>query len=152
MQKYVGWDSAEKYFLYVMDGQRTHIIHSGIRYFSIFTDASNFGGNMGMASVVFLLVAAYTKNLFLKIFYFLTAGLAIYGLLISGTRSALAVPFVGLAVFVMVCGNPRTVRTPPPSGPVPLPRPQKLPPHFRSYDPAFPVRSEADGNKRNYHI
>ena len=108
MQKYVGWDSAEKYFLYVMDGQRTHIIHSGIRYFSIFTDASNFGGNMGMASVVFLLVAAYTKNLFLKIFYFLTAGLAIYGLLISGTRSALAVPFVGLAVFVMVCGNPRT--------------------------------------------
>ncbi|MCR5002764.1 MAG: O-antigen ligase domain-containing protein [Bacteroidales bacterium] len=108
MQKYIGWDSAEKYFLYVMDGQRTHIIHSGIRYFSIFTDASNFGGNMGMAVVVFLIVGAYTKNTILRIFYFITAALALYGLLISGTRSALAVPFAGLAVFVAVCGNPRT--------------------------------------------
>lgn len=51
-QKYVGFDSAEKYWLYVLGGSTTHIIYSGIRYFSFFSDAANFGAGMGFSMVV----------------------------------------------------------------------------------------------------
>ena len=106
IQKYVGFDAAEKYFLYVMDGQRTHLLHTGTRYFSIFTDASNFGAQMGVASVVFACMGINSKGA-LRWYYWIVAAIAIYGLLISGTRSALAVPFLGFAAYIVLCGNIR---------------------------------------------
>lgn len=42
-QKNCGFNEREQYFLYVLGGARTHIIWSGIRYFSFFSDAANFG-------------------------------------------------------------------------------------------------------------
>ena len=46
MQKYIGFDSFETKWLNE-GGATTHIIWSGVRYFSFFTDASNMGANMG---------------------------------------------------------------------------------------------------------
>lgn len=43
-------------------GARTHIIATGTRYFSFFTDAGNFGSNMGFASVVFAIGHLYFKQ------------------------------------------------------------------------------------------
>ena len=106
MQKYIGFDNAEKYFLYVMDGQRTHLLHTGTRYFSIFTDASNFGAQMGFASVAFF-CAGLNSEKGVRWYYWAVAAAAIYGLLISGTRSALAVPFLGFAAYIVLCGNLR---------------------------------------------
>ncbi len=99
-QKYIGFDSIEKYQLYVLGKARTHIIYSGIRYFSIFTDAANFGTSMGMSFVVYISALLYEKRRSLRLFYVGVALLSFVGLLFSGTRSAMAVPVIGLVVMI----------------------------------------------------
>ena len=94
MQKFFGFNAAENYWLFVLGGRSTHIIHSGVRYFSFFSDAANFGGSMGLSMVVFSISALYYRNSWMKLYLLLVAAAACYGMLISGTRSALAVPFV----------------------------------------------------------
>jgi len=102
MQKFIGFDSAEMYWLHVLGGSRTHIINSGVRYFSLFTDAASFGCNMGMSLVVFGVTALYTNSKPLRVYYIAVALLAGYAMMISGTRAAIAVPFVGFAFFVLL--------------------------------------------------
>ena len=99
-QKYVGFTPGDKYFLNVMDGKRTHLIYYGTRYFSIFSDAANFGGSMGLATVVFTAVGLHTPGLLKKSYYFIVAALACYGMFISGTRSALVVPVAGILTYL----------------------------------------------------
>ena len=104
MQKNQGFDWAE--LAWVMTrGYNTHILVTGIRYFSFFTDAANYGCGMGLSLVVFFLSSFYTKNKYFKIFYLIVTAGAGYGLLISGTRAAMAVPIAGLGLFVFLCKN-----------------------------------------------
>lgn len=110
-QKTFGFSESEKIWLYVFGGASTHIIHSGTRYFSFFSDAANFGGAMGMSMVVFSISSLYFRSRWMKSYLLLVAMLACYGMLISGTRSALAVPFAGFAVFVVLAGNAKTMLT-----------------------------------------
>ena len=49
-QKSHGFSSKDLHFLFSMGGARTHIIWSGIRYFSCFTDAANYGVHCAMFS------------------------------------------------------------------------------------------------------
>jgi len=100
-QKYIGLDRFESTWLYTF-GAHTHVIYSGIRYFSFFTDAANFGCHMGLGIVVFTILAFYEKNANRRIFCIAVALLAVYGLMISGTRAAMAVPFVGFAFFIIL--------------------------------------------------
>lgn len=109
MQKFFGFNAAENYWLFVMGARSTHIIRTGIRYFSFFSDAANFGGAMGMSMVVFSISAFFYRNPWMKLYLLLVAAAACYGMLISGTRSALAVPFVGYAVFTLLSGNVKTI-------------------------------------------
>lgn len=109
IQKYVGFNAAENYWLFVEGGATTHIIYTGVRYFSLYSDAANFGAGMGLATVVFSIAALYYRNPWMKAYLFLVAAAACYGMLISGTRSALAVPFAGYAVFVVCSRNVRMV-------------------------------------------
>ena len=102
MQKFIGFDSAELYWLHVLGGSRTHIIYTGVRYFSFFTDAASFGCNMGMSLVVFGITALYTHSKPLRVYYIAAALLAGYAMMISGTRAAIAVPFAGFAFFVLL--------------------------------------------------
>ena len=104
-QKNHGFDSAELYWLYVDEGAKTHFISSGIRFFSFFTDAGNYGANMGFSMVVFSIAAFYIKNKWLKIYFLLVALFGGYGMVISGTRGALAVPFAGYAICVILSKN-----------------------------------------------
>ena len=67
MQKFFGFNAAENYWLFVLGGRSTHIIHSGVRYFSFFSDAANFGGSMGLSMVVFSISALYYRNSRLKL-------------------------------------------------------------------------------------
>lgn len=100
-QKNHGFDSTELAWLF-SGGGRTHLIISGIRFFSFFTDAGNYGSSMGFSMVTFFISALFIKNKWLKI-YLIIAGLAGgYGMLISGTRGALAVPFAGLTLFIFL--------------------------------------------------
>ncbi len=101
IQKYVGFDSAESRWLADL-GRNTHIISSGIRYFSFFTDAANFGTGIAFSGVVFAIVSIYQKNKLKKIFFFLTAIACFAGMVISGTRGSLLVIFVGFTMFVVL--------------------------------------------------
>lgn len=103
-QKTHGFDSAEMAWLWAV-GYRTHFLVTGIRYFSFFTDAANFGTSMGISAIVYAVIFLNSKEKLFKWFCFAVAIAAGYGLLISGTRSAMAVPFVGLFVYVVVAKN-----------------------------------------------
>ena len=104
-QKNHGFNERELYFLFVEGGEKTHIIWSGIRYFSVFTDAANFGVHMGMAIVVFGISTFYIKQRWLKIYFVFVIAVAVYSMFISGTRAAIAVPVTGIAFFTILSRN-----------------------------------------------
>ena len=104
-QKNHGFNERELYFLYELGGAKTHIIWSGIRYFSIFTDAANYGVHMGMAVIGFGISSIFTSNKILKFYYLIITAAAIYGMFISGTRAAIAVPMAGIFLFTLLSGN-----------------------------------------------
>lgn len=106
-QKNHGFNERELYFLFELGGAKTHIIWSGIRFFSIFTDAANYGVHMGMAITGFGISAVYTNNKILKSYYCLIMIAATYGMFISGTRAAIAVPLAGLFLFTLLAANLR---------------------------------------------
>jgi hypothetical protein len=101
MQKVIGPDHWEKYWLDTVGG-KTHLLPQGLRVFSFFTDAATYGGAMGFSGVTFSLIALYTKNLRTKLFFGTIAAAAFYGMIISGTRGALAVPFAGFALYAIL--------------------------------------------------
>lgn len=105
-QRYIGFDPVEREWL-EEEGGLTHLIASGTRYFSIFTDAGNFGSNMGLVSVVFGIASVYTSQKGLKIYYRTLSVLGIYALFLSGTRGAMAVPLGGLLLFCLLSKNIR---------------------------------------------
>ncbi len=101
-QKNHGFDSTELIWLYVGGGAKTHLISTGIRYFSFFSDAGNYGSCMGFSMVVFSISAFFIKNKWLKIYFLIVALSGGYGMAISGTRGALAVPLAGYAIFIVL--------------------------------------------------
>ena len=103
-QKYVGFDSVEIKWLNE-GGARTHIIRSGIRYFSFFTDASNFGSNMAFSGVLFFILSAYMNRKLFKIYYLIVALLCIYAMFLSGTRGAMIIPLAAAALFCITSKN-----------------------------------------------
>lgn len=107
-QKNRGFDSTELAWLYSY-GQSTHLIRSGIRFFSFFSDAANYGASMGLSLVIFGIAAFYTRKMWVRILFWTAALGGAYGLIISGTRSDLAIPFVGLFVFLLLCRNLKAI-------------------------------------------
>ncbi|WP_071146349.1 O-antigen ligase family protein [Bacteroides ihuae] len=101
-QKNHGFNAHELYFLYVLGGAKTHIIWSGIRFFSFFSDATNFGVHMAMGITGLGISLFYVKNIWLKIYLAIVIIAGIYGMGISGTRGAIAIPLGGLALFILL--------------------------------------------------
>ena len=101
-QRYVGFTRGDKYFLNVLDGRRTHIIRYGTRYFSLFSDAANYGGSMGLCFVVYSVLGLHTKKIKLRIYWWFIALISLYGTFISGTRSALVIPAAGVLAYLIV--------------------------------------------------
>lgn len=104
-QKNHGFNERELYFLFDLGGSRTHIIWSGIRYFSVFSDAANFGVHMAMAVSLFGISSLYVRNKWLKVYFIFIVIAAIYGVGISGTRSAIAVPVGALGTLILLSRN-----------------------------------------------
>ena len=108
IQKHIGFDPWEIQWL--NDGNaRTHILGTGIRYFSFFTDAGQFGATMAQSGIVFLIMAFHEKSLAKKLFFFLVAISGFVAMGMSGTRGAIAVPAVGLVVYVFLCKDLRFI-------------------------------------------
>lgn len=108
MQKYIGFDAYEQRWL-DNGGYVTHIIWSGTRYFSFFTDASNMGANLAAASMFFGISAFYMRSHTLKIYYLIVAISSFLVMLTSGTRGAIIVPLGGLFFYAIVSKQTTTI-------------------------------------------
>lgn len=104
-QKYIGFDSAELHWLYVEEAARTHIIHSGIRYFSYFSDAANFGGYMAAAGLVYGIIGIHYKKSKRKMWYIFISIASFIGMFMSGTRGAMVIPLSALMLYCLLCKN-----------------------------------------------
>ncbi|RHI03363.1 O-antigen ligase domain-containing protein [Bacteroides sp. AM16-24] len=104
-QKHFGFDYAEREWLVSSDSWRTHIINTGIRYFSIFTDASNFGACMGLITLVYTIIGIHTRNKRLLYYYLAVALMGLIGMFMSGTRGAIIIPIAGTALYCLLCKN-----------------------------------------------
>ncbi len=102
-QKYMGVDKWEQTWLNVPGNRSTHILFGQLRVFSIFSDAGTFGSSMGYFGVMFIVLGIHEiKSFFYKYFYFFIGFGSIFAMLISGTRSAIAVPLVGFVVYTIL--------------------------------------------------
>jgi hypothetical protein len=105
-QKFIGPDPWEQIWLDVPGNQTTHVLFGVLRIFSFFADAGTYGGIMAYFGVVYLILAIHIKGKpGLRLFYFFVAIGALYAMIISGTRSAIAVPFVGFFVYAFLTKN-----------------------------------------------
>ncbi|MFA7082069.1 MAG: O-antigen ligase family protein [Bacteroidales bacterium] len=102
IQKTYGFDWAENKWLFVGGGKSTHLISSGTRYFSFFNDAATFGCSMALSFVVFIITAMGKTSIKYRIYYISVALLSFYAMLLSGTRVALVIPFIGLASYLIL--------------------------------------------------
>ncbi|SDO29079.1 O-antigen ligase like membrane protein [Prevotella communis] len=109
-QKTFGWDQTE--WRWLMSGaSRTHLIGGSIRYFSFFSDAANFGCNMGASAAIFY-VLALTSKLKKDKYLFLITGIACtYSFFASGTRSGLVCFIVGIFLYVFLAKSVRLTVT-----------------------------------------
>lgn len=104
-QKSRGFDSTEMAWLVQGGAWHTHILHTGIRYFSFFTDAGNFGSNMGMFTLLFGLLAIHARRRIMRVLCLGTMLLAGTGMFMSGTRGAIVIPIGGLMLYTLLCKN-----------------------------------------------
>lgn len=103
-QKYRWFDPAEVAWL--MEGSwKTHLLSSGVRYFSLFSDAGNFGAIMGMTTITYSILFLRTRPISLRYFYLLIAFMGGIGMLMSGTRGSMIIPLGGLMLYCLLCRN-----------------------------------------------
>ena len=101
IQHHFGFDSLEMAWLN-NGGAKTHLLSTGTRYFSIYASAGMFGAVMGHAFTIFIIAAFYMKSKWIRVYFFFVALSALYGLIISGTRGAIAVPLAGIALWTIL--------------------------------------------------
>ncbi len=105
IQKYRWFDAAETRYLQETNSWTTHLLPTGIRYFSFYSDAGSFGPGMAMFTLIFCLLVAIAKRFQAKIFCLIIAALACFGMFLSGTRGAMIVPFGGLLLYTLISRN-----------------------------------------------
>jgi O-antigen ligase len=104
-QFYFGVDAFEQKWL-DNGGATTHILFDKLRIFSFYSDAGQFGASQAHASLVFGILAVFKKSSFkLKLFFLSVALFGFIGMMISGTRGALAVPAMGGIMFLILKKN-----------------------------------------------
>jgi len=87
-------------------GAQTHILFGKLRVFAFYSDAGQFGASQAQSGVVFGILALMKKGNFkLKAFFILVALTGFFGMIISGTRGAIAVPALGGITFLILKKN-----------------------------------------------
>lgn len=104
-QYYFGVDPFEQRWL-EQGGAETHVLFGKLRIFSFYSDAGQFGASQGHAGVVFGILALFKKTSAKVRIFFITVALAgFFGMIISGTRGAIAVPALGGLMLLIVRKN-----------------------------------------------
>ena len=84
----------------------THVLWGELRHFSILSDAGQFGAIQAHAALIFGLLSFSSSNsMRFRIFYLLVAVLALFGLLLSGTRGPLFIILIGIALYTFLVGK-----------------------------------------------
>lgn len=87
----------------------THLLFGKLRVFSFLSDAGQFGASQAQAFVVGGIIAYHSKVWSKKIFFGIVALAGAYGMMISGTRGAIAVPGLGFFFYLILTKNTRLV-------------------------------------------
>ena len=107
-QKTYGFTSAENSWLWSR-GRTTHILQGGslIRYFSIYSDAANFGIGIAATAVAFI-IFGITSRIKKHKYFFLIVGIGcIWAMFPSGTRTATACLMAGLIAYIFLSKSVR---------------------------------------------
>lgn len=104
-QKFIGFDAVEYNAMMESGMYKTHLLPQITRYFSIFTDAGNYGSNMGFTCALFGIAGLFSKKSSLKVYYFSISALSLYSMFITGTRGAIVVPLGSLLLFALISKN-----------------------------------------------
>ncbi len=102
-QQYIGFTAAESLWINTI-GKSTHILNAGTltRYFSIYSDAANFGIGMAATAVAFTIFAITSKIFKHKIFFLIVAGATFWAMFPSGTRTAIFCFFAGAIIYIFL--------------------------------------------------
>ncbi len=108
-QKFIGLDPFE--WQWLRDGAAVqHLLFGRLRIFSFFSDAGQFGAAQGHVAVVAgIMTLGRELTWRRRLFYGLTALCGVIGLFISGTRGAIAVPFLGGVTYLVLSKNWRAI-------------------------------------------
>ena len=102
-QQYIGFTTRENVWLQTR-GSTTHILQAGtlIRYWSIYSDAANYGIGIAATAVAFIIFGITAKVKKYK-YFFLVVGIAcVWGMFPSGTRTATFCLFAGFIVYIFL--------------------------------------------------
>lgn len=102
-QLYLGLSAGDQRFL-DEGGAVTHIVGGKLRIFS-FYDAAQFGASQAQFLVIALTLVFGPFKVGKKILFLILAGFFFYGMIISGTRGALFVLVVGIAMAIFLSKN-----------------------------------------------
>ena len=87
-------------------GAETHVLFGKLRIFSFYSDAGQFGASQAHAGLVFGILTLFCKHSKkMRIFFAGVALMGLFGMVISGTRGAIAVPAIGGMMFLIVRKN-----------------------------------------------
>jgi len=104
-QLIIGLDPFEQRWLAVPGNYSTHMLFGKLRVFSFYSDSGQFGAAQGHTAVLAGIMALGRGSLRTRLFWAAVALLSILGLLISGTRGAMAVPAIGGITYLILCRN-----------------------------------------------
>ena len=102
-QQNIGMGSAENAWLQSR-GRSTHILQGGtlIRYFSIYSDAANYGIGIASTAVAFLIFGITSKVRKYKIFFLIVGLACAWGMFPSGTRTGIVCLMAGIMAYVFL--------------------------------------------------
>lgn len=102
-QKYVGLGNLENSWLQG-PGRTTHIIQGGtlIRYFSVYSDAANFGVGIASTAIAFIIIGITSKLKVLRYFCLIVGFACVWGMFPSGTRTGIVCLGAGLGFYIFL--------------------------------------------------
>ena len=102
-QQHFGFTDAENAFIQGR-GRSTHILQAGtlIRYFSIYSDAANFGIGIASTAVAFIIFGITSKINKHRLFFLITGLICAWAIFPSGTRTAIACFMAGLVAYIFL--------------------------------------------------
>lgn len=103
-QQNIGFTQKEFAWLYYGHGQVTHLLQARtlIRYWSVYSDAANYGIGIASTGVAFVIFGITAKIKKLKYFFLIVGGACIWGMFPSGTRTAIACLMAGFMAYVFL--------------------------------------------------